>query len=802
MAKSKRQIIIASIILLFALIFGISIGAITWIIQDTPDISSYKGTNEASMIYSADGQLLTKLYRQNRTSVPLEQIPADLKNAIIAVEDTNFYVHHGVDFWGIIRAVITNISNLGSRPQGASTITQQLAGNALLNRQNVSYYRKIQEAYLALQFERHYTKPEILEMYLNEIYLGHSAYGVEIAAQQYFNKHVWELNLSESALIAGLPKSPNYYSPFNNFDEAIRRRNIVLNRMQEVGYITEKKAQEAKQYEVKLRSKELKQEELAPYFIRYIRDQLIDRFGAQLVYDGGLKVYTTLDPIMQKAAEDAVTSALKDKYIPSVERENTADKLQPQMAIISIDPTTGAIRAMLGGRGNDQFNRAVQAVRQPGSAFKPFVYTTAIKNGYTTSYVVNDMPMLAKSEKGKSLRIWPNNTAKEYRGYVSLRTALNHSINVAAVKLLQEVGVDNTINTTKEMGISTFETADGNKEHLSLALGGLTRGVTPLEMASAYGIFANQGILVEPIAVTKVLDKNDNVIYEAHPRKKIVLKEDTAYIMTNMLQSVVNNGTGWRARINRRAVAGKTGTTNGYSDAWFVGFTPDLVTSVWIGEDNVTPMEYNQKDEQGNYLFPEGSGGRIVSSSEAVRLWGNYMREAVKDMPVKDFKVPANITKAEVDPVTGLLPNEYTPRTVQEIFRKGNVPTEVESLHQATEKLSIDKESGLLATANCPEENIVEYEYFVDSGYRVGPATIHFKQKADKDKDPEDEELIEGVYHVAAGEPVQKIDPETGVPERDETGQVIYETKPTQYCDLHGETDNFINSIWDFFNRF
>ena len=813
----KKQIIMSAIILIIAIFFGLSIGAVTWIIKDTPDISNYKGASEATILYSADGQLLTKLYRQNRINISLDRIPTDLQNAVIAVEDTSFYVHHGIDFWGIARVLFRNITHPGSRPHGASTITQQLAGNALLNRQNVSYYRKIQEAYLALQFERLYTKPEILEMYLNEIYFGHSAYGVEAAAQRYFNKHVWELNLSEAALIAGIPRGPRYYSPFYDLEAAKSRRNTVLSRMEEVGYITAEEAKKARNQEIILPEIKPEEDEFAPYFVRYIRDQLIDKFGAQLVYSGGLKVYTTLNPEIQEKAETSIQQALEDKYIPTIERENAADKLQPQMALITIDPKSGEIRAMVGGRGHDQFNRAVQAVRQPGSAFKPFVYTTAIKQGWSAASILNDMPMLAKKEKDEPLRIWPKNSDNIYRGLVNLRTALKHSINIAAVKLLQNVGISETVETAESMGISTFQPIDKDKNHLSLALGGLNKGVKPIEMASAYGIFANQGIWVEPIAITKVLDKHDRVLYKAHPEKKIVLSEDVSYIMTSMLQSVTSDvgGTGWRARLGSQPVAGKTGTTNDYTDAWFVGYTPDLVTSIWIGEDNLSKMEYDQKDEEGNYLFPEGNGGRIISSSEAARLWGNYMRDVVKDMPISYFKKPSTIVSdVEIDPITGLLPNEYTINTTKEIFRRDKVPTEINTLHQPVEKVSIDIESELLATAECPEENIVEYSYFTDNKIRIGSTNIKFGtefEELSKDTETTEEDNsetepktdIEGVYIVDNYEPIQQINPVTGVPVTSENGEVLYEKMPTQECDLHGSTpDNLINSIWDFFNRF
>ncbi|MFW6034898.1 MAG: penicillin-binding protein 1A [Halothermotrichaceae bacterium] len=800
----KKQIIISVIILFIAIFFGISIGAITWIVTDTPDISDYKGASEATKVYSADGQLLTKLYRQNRINVPLDRIPQNLQNAVVAVEDTNFYTHRGVDFWGIGRAVVTNLLNRAGRPQGASTITQQLAGNALLDRQNVSYYRKIQEAYLALQFERNYTKPQIIEMYLNEIFFGHSSWGVEAASQQYFDKHVWELNLSESALIAGLPKGPNHYSPIKDYDKSIHRRNVVLNRMLELGYITEKEHKKAKNTEIVIKSAEPDKEETAPYFVRHIRDQLLDKFGPQMVYSGGLKVYTTLDPSMQEKAENAVQKAIDQKIIPTVERKNTDDKLQPQMSVVTIDPKTGYIRAMIGGRGNDQFNRAVQATRQPGSAFKPFVYTTAVKNGWSTANIINDMPLLAKADKGEPKKLWPTNSGDKYRGLVTLRSALKHSINVASVKLIQQVGVIETIKTAENMGITTLQSVDKNEDHLSLALGGLNKGVTPIEMTSAYGIFANQGILVEPVAITKVLDQRDNLLFEAHPEKKIVLKEDVSYLITSMLRSVIKGGgTGWRANIPNRDVAGKTGTTNEFTDAWFVGYTPDLVTGVWIGEDKRKTMEYNQKDENGNYLFPEGNQGRTISSSEAARLWGDYMNKVVNDMPVTKFKVPSNITTEEIDPITGYLPNEHTPSTVTEVFRKNNVPTKTDDLHQPVVTAEIDKESGLLATSSCPEENVIEYNYLSESGYRVGPATISFSNKNDRpenNKNEDESKEIHGTYYVDQGEPVQVIDKKTGVPET-ENGEVIYQEMPTQKCDLHPEeSDELIDDIWNFFN--
>jgi len=765
MKKRTKGILITALLLIFALGAGTILGALTWIIQDTPDISDYKGSSEATLIYSSDGELLTKLFKENRVYVPLERIPQNLKNAIIAIEDTNFYVHHGIDFWGIGRAMITNIMQ-GRLAQGASTITQQLARNAFLTLDK-TFYRKIQEAYLAVQFERLYTKSEILEMYLNEIFLGHSAYGVETASQQYFGKSVWELDLAESALIAGLPQSPNNYSPLNDPERAVQRRNVVLDRMEELEYITSQEAERARNAELELNDGSESSKQLAHYFILYVRDQLLDQFGASMVYSGGLKVYTTIDTKMQKTAEDRVNAKLENGYIPSFRSEGT-EKLQPQIAVVSLDVNNGAIRTMIGGRGNDQFNRAYQAVRQPGSAFKPFVYAAGIVNDdITTGSIVNDLPMLA-SESGKdNLNIWPRNYADRYRGLITLNTALTHSVNIAAVKTIQKVGVAETVDLSEELGISTFTKEDGLDDHYSLALGGLNQGVTPLEMAAAYSVFANNGVYTEPYAITSVYDKNENLIYEAKPKKRIVMSEADSYLITSMLQSVVNNGTGRRAQMDRD-VAGKTGTTNDYSDAWFVGFTPQLATSVWIGEDTRRSMEYDNS--------------KTVSSGEAAQIWGEYMREAVKDMPKIDFMVPENIVEAPVEPYTGLKPNQYSPRIEVLPFKEGTEPTEVESLHGPVETLKVDSKTGLLATPSCPEDQVEERYYIQGSDIRIGPAEKSFRE-VNQNKDKED--LVSGSYSIAPGEPVQQIDHEYGIPKVNRNGSVRYETRPLRSCNVH-----------------
>jgi len=766
MKKRTKAIFLISFLLIFALGTGAILGAVTWIIQGTPDISDYKGSSEATLIYDANGELLTKLFKENRVYVPLERMPEDLKSAIVAIEDTKFYVHHGIDFWGIGRAMVNNIMKGDLLDQGASTITQQLARNAFLTLDK-TYFRKIQEAYLAIQFERLYTKSEILEMYLNEIFLGHSAYGVETASLQYFGKSVEDLTLAESALIAGLPQSPNNYTPLRYPERAIRRRNVVLDRMYELEYITEKEMQQAKNAELNLGTVEETAEDRAHYFSLYVRDQLIDRFGASMVYNGGLKVHTTLDTDMQKLAEQTINNKIANGFIPSFQNSQS-ENLQPQLSLVSLDVNNGAIRAMVGGRGTDQFNRAYQAVRQPGSAFKPFVYSTALIEGdYTTGTVINDLPMLAsETGKGNDLSIWPRNYGNRYRGLINLNTALTNSVNVAAVKLIQDVGVKSVIDFTERLGISTFTQNDGLDDHYSLALGGLNRGVTPIEMASAYSTFANQGIYTEPHAITEVYDKHDNLIYEAQPKSKMVMSEEDSYLITSMLKSVVDNGTGRRAQMNRD-VAGKTGTTNDYTDAWFVGYTSQIATSVWIGEDTRRSMEYDVK---------------TVGSGEAAQIWGDYMREAVKEMPVINFQMPDNIIEVDVDPYTGLLSNQYSPRIDVLPYKKGTEPTERESLHGPVETVRVDRQSGLLATANCPADQVEERHYISNSGIRIGPTQKSFREV---NSSKSSAELVRGTYTIETGEPVQQIDHEYGIPKVQRSGNPRYETKPTRICNLH-----------------
>ncbi|ADL11952.1 penicillin-binding protein 1A [Acetohalobium arabaticum] len=763
-----KKVSIISIILLFAILSGALIGSVAWIVNETPDISNYGRwkPSESTTIYSEDNKLLSRLYQENRVYAPIDRMPQNLQNAIVAIEDNRFYEHYGVDPWAIGRALWVDIKG-GGIIQGGSTLTQQLAKNALLTHER-TLYRKIQEAYLAIQFERMYTKEEILEFYLNEIYLGHSVYGVQTAAEFYFDKDVENLTLPEAALLAGLPKAPNKYSPYKNKQKAKVRRNLVLEQMKKYGYITESQAEKAKNQPIKTENGLERKEDKAPYFVRHIRKKLIDMYGAQAVYNSGLKVYTTLDYEMQTKAEETVKEAFKD-YIPSVNKKEGKGRLQPQIALTTINPQNGHIKTMIGGRGEeeDRYNRVTQAYRQPGSAFKPFVYTAAVEQGYSPASVIDDTPEAYQVGSSSEDKWIPQNYNDEYLGPTTLRIGLAKSINVMAVKLLDKVGIDNTIEVAKKMGIKNIvETGAKNDKNLALALGGLTKGVTPLEMASSYGVLANEGVRVEPISLLKVVDNRGNVIYENDSNKKIVLDKDVTYIVNDMLESVLARGpivwgTGWRANLGRPA-AGKTGTTSNYTDAWFVGYTPDLVTSIWIGEDAPSKMKYKIKNEEKLLSANENEAKpntNTISSAETARLWSEYMRKIIKNKPVTEFSTTDNIVSKKICIESSKLPSKDCPENTirEEIFIKGTEPTEECELHQPTTEVKVDTSTGKLATDYCPPEKVRTYTYQQETHIKV------------------DEN----------GVPIKKVDEETKVPLRDDEGNYIYERMPEEKCEAH-----------------
>jgi len=569
----------------------------------------------SSQVFDSHGRLITTLHSdQNRLPIDINKVPQNLQNAFIAAEDNRFYEHIGIDPIGIFRAIFANLTNRGIA-QGGSTITQQLAKNAFLS-QEQTLKRKIQEAMLALEVEHKYSKKEILEMYLNQIYFGQGAYGIQTAAKTYFNKDVNELTLTQCAMLAGLPKSPNYYSPFNNLNEAKKRKNVVLDQMVKYGYVSAAEAEDAKNQDLGLsKSHQSKEADEYASFIDYVSQQVAKKYGDDALYKEGLKIYTTMDVDKQHAAVRAMRN-LPNNYTD----ENGLT--QPQAAIVSIDPKTGHILAMVGGRGQDSFNRASMAVRQPGSAFKPFVYLTALQHDMTPDTTMDDQPVTYGS--------WsPKNAGGSYSGTMALSDALAHSVNTIAVQLADKVGTKNIIANAKKMGITTLDAKDDN---LAMALGGLTKGVTPLEMASAYGTFANKGVHVKPTAIVKILDRNGNVLEDASTLEKEetktrVMSEREAYEMTTMLEGVIDHGTGTAAAIGRPA-AGKTGTTDDNKDAWFVGYTPDIVTAVWIGDDT------------GSHSLGEIYGGTIPAE-----IWKDYMSSATSDESGGDFSAPSGMER-------------------------------------------------------------------------------------------------------------------------------------------------------------
>lgn len=610
--KSGYKKFISIALLIFAvMIAGVGLGFLTASLNTKQSIAEITPP-ASSQIYDINGTLIANIHSvENRVPVSLNKIPKNLQNAFIAVEDARFYQHSGIDPRGILRAVWSNLTNKGVA-EGGSTITQQLAKNAYLSQER-TLKRKIQEAFLALQLERKYSKNEIFELYLNQIYFGQGAYGVQAAAQIYFGKNIEDLDLGECAMLAGIPKSPNYYSPLNNLKAANERKAVVLDQMVKYQYIDAQTARKAKAEEVKV-VKRAKSEDAneASYFIDYITQQLIDQYGADAVYKEGLKIYTSLDLTMQKAAESAM------QRLPTY-RTDENGIVQPQGALVAIEPSTGYIKAMVGGRGNDQFNRATMAVRQPGSAFKPFVFVAALESNLSPSTIIDDSPI--------TIGGWsPQNYEQNFRGKVSFKQVVENSINVPTVKIAQQIGVEKPLYYAQQMGITTL-VLDGakNDRNLSMALGGLTKGVTPLELAGAYGVFANRGIYVTPTAILKVVDRNGKVLTQATLQEKSVLSEKVAYVMTDLLKGVIEHGTGGGANIKRPA-AGKTGTTSDYKDAWFVGYTPDLVAAVWMGNDN------------------DGNLHGITGGNDPAKIWKAFMQKALVNTPSRDFIQPADIS--------------------------------------------------------------------------------------------------------------------------------------------------------------
>jgi penicillin-binding protein 1A len=717
---------------------GATGGVFAAYVQDLPTLDALEQYSPSlvTTLYSDEDEPFAAFFEQRRILVPLGKIPPYLVEAVLATEDSRFYSHHGIDPRGIARAFLTNLRTL-RLAEGGSTITQQLAKVLFLTPEK-SVSRKIKEILLAFQIEREYPKDKILEMYFNQIYFGHGAYGVEAAAHTYFGKSVDELNLAEAAMLAGLPRAPNAYSPIVDKERARRRRAVVLQRMVEEGFVTPEQADAAAAIPFDERAFAAVRTR-APYFVEYVRQYLEERYGSYALYHGGLRVHTTLNLRLQEAAEQALTQGLReidqqkglrlagagplarvtprrpgeplrpglvvegvvqrvtarsihvevdgyaaeipfkamrvaegprlaDAFHPddrilvqleAVDHERRSLKLalaqEPEMegALLALDPRSGQIKAMVGGYDftRSKFNRAVQARRQPGSAFKPFVYAAAFDLGLTPSTIFEDSPVSFPATIDGEQKEWsPENYDQTFRGPVTLRQGLEHSINVVAVKLLETIGVGAATQMAHRLGIRSPLRAE-----LGLALG--TSEVTLLEMVSAYGTVAAGGVRTPPYAIRRILDARGRVLEEHFPEGQAVLRPATAAVLTHVLEGVVERGTGRRARVIERPLAAKTGTTQDAADAWFLGFTPSLAAGVWIGYDTVRSL-----------------GSHETAATLAAPVWIQFMRAAFRESPPEVFPVPEPLVPVTVNYYTGLPTYPQDPDALTEYFVRGTEP--------------------------------------------------------------------------------------------------------------------------------
>jgi len=626
------------------------------LILTADDFSKLYNLRQSSKIYDSKGRFLTDISGSERRSyVKIDELPAYVPEAFVAIEDARFYQHFGVDIIGILRAMVVNLVKK-DLAQGASTITQQLVRNVYLT-QEKSFIRKIREALLALQLERVYTKKEILEMYLNVIYFGNGNYGIEEASENYFGKPATKLSLSEAALLAGIPRRPNYYAPTINFEAANTRKNLVLDKMVEQGYISVEEAKAAKNDAIKLNPKADAEGKSYAAVIDKILDESEKEFGLsrEQLNTGGYKIYTTVDRELQSYAEKVF--AERQNFPPSI------DQIPVQGAAAGVDPQSGGIIFLIGGRNYNRFggfNRSFMMHRQPGSAFKPIAdYAPAFERGYLPADFIEDEPVSFGDYK-------PKNYDGTYHGKVTLRYALKQSLNVPAVKLLNEIGISTGFEYAQKFG---FDLTDKDK-NLALALGGLNRGASPLQMAAAYAAFANGGIYRTPFIIKKIVGKDGNEI----PRKnalteKKVISEETAYLITDVLMDTVKSGTARRANFGG-ILAAKTGTTEvpfatpgqkGTKDAWIVGYTPAYSAAIWMGYDKTDHRHYLRGVTGGSY--PALILRKIALYH--VNLYGQ-----------QSFPMPDQLVRVSIDAKTGLLAGPLTPpeQVVEEVFPRGKEP--------------------------------------------------------------------------------------------------------------------------------
>ncbi|MGW8301965.1 MAG: penicillin-binding protein 1A, partial [Desulfobacterales bacterium] len=772
----KRRFFQKLVLWLFVLGFFVAllgavaaVGVYFYISKDLPRIKSLTEYHPSIItnVYSDDGRKIAEFFKERRIIKPLDEMPAALINAFIAAEDSRFYKHKGIDFYSIVRAFFKNLE-AGTIVQGGSTITQQVTKSFLLTPER-SYTRKLKEAILAYRIDKAFNKDEILYLYLNQIYLGHGAYGVEAAAENYFGKTVKDLNLAECAILAGLPQAPSKYSPFKYPERAKQRQIYTLNRMVDEGFISNIQATEAINTVVEIKPRRNWYIEEIPYYTEQVRRYVEEKYGRDVLYTQGLEIYTAASIEMQKIAREEVEKGLyeldkrqgfrgplkilapeeietfsrtiqselddnslqagqiikgvvvkvddKNKtvtvrignFLGQIALEDMAWARKPdlevayyetkvkhpsealaagdvilvkvkekkedsdlwqlaleqepvaQAALLCLEAETGFIKAMVGGRDfrNSQFHRALQSRRQPGSAFKPIIYAAALDKHfddepdrfYTPASVIIDSPIVFEDQE-RDFTWKPKNYKERFFGPTLMRDALAKSRNVVTIKILHDIGIDYAIEYARKLGI----TSDLAKD-LSIALG--SSGVSLLELTKAYSVFANQGYLVEPVFITKIVDREGNVLEEAAPERIKVIEKTTAYLMTHMLEGVVKYGTGWRVKALNRPVAGKTGTTNNLFDAWFMGYTPQYITGTWVGFDNEAPLGKSE------------TGSRAASP-----IWLGFMKRVLEDKPPKIFEVPEGIVFTKIDAETGLLPIPESKETVFVSFKEGTEPTE------------------------------------------------------------------------------------------------------------------------------
>lgn len=728
--KKKRhigkKILTAFLIILLITLAGGS-GVLIAVIKSAPAIDTDILTNlkQSGKIYDKENHYIEDLSDiENRQVVPLSQIPQNLKDAVISIEDERFETHHGIDIQRIFGAIVYDIKTM-SRAQGASTITQQLIKNIALSPEK-KFTRKLQEMYLAIQLERKLSKDQILHAYLNTIYLGGNAYGVQAASLYYFGKPVQELKLSECALIAGLTQNPAKYWPYSkknkeNPENYLERQRLVLSQMLKLGKISKEEYDQAIKEKLEFKTKEAEVATKYQWFIEPAIDQVAKDFSEkygitesearQKLRTGGYSIYLTIDTKIQEKAESVINDP---KYYPKISEKdkyysiNSKDKqlIQPQAAAVIMDSTSGEVRAIVGGRGPHPLksnNRATDTdvARQPGSAIKPLsVYAPALeKKIITAGSTIEDSPMPQDFvDKNK----WdPKNYNNRFGGITTVRNAVKDSVNLVPIKILQNLGINTSIDFLKnKFHLSTIETKGStNDENLSsLSLGGMTHGVTPLEMAAAYSVFANNGIYSEPIMYTKVEDTNGTVILEKNSNQSKAISPQAAYIMNDMLQTVVKSGTGTKAKLGKMPVGGKTGTSDDHTNGYFMGITPYYTGAVWMGHDDK------------NYHVPG-----LVGGTEAP-MWRDIMAVAHEGLEVKSFKRPSGIVSAQVCLDSGQAPTELCAqdprgsRVQTELFIEGTQPVELCNVHVAVD---IDISNGKLATPSTPPE-LVQKKVFLN----------------------------------------------------------------------------------------